>query len=87
MVHQPSACDFPVNFRGNGYEYSGIAKKISKSGLFIEITKDIEVNSNIDLEFTQPRTTIPIRVGGNVTQKNIVGEDVFGIEVTFNLAE
>ena len=85
MTHH-SMCDFPVCFRDNGYEYSGIAKRITKIGLLIETNKDIEINSTIDLEFIQPRTTIPIHIGANVIQKNRVTEDTFGIEVIFNLS-
>lgn len=87
MIYQNSTCDFPVCFKDNGYEYSGIAKRISKNGLFIETNRDVEMNSTIDLEFIQPRTTIPIKIGANVIHKDNVTADTFGIEVKFNLVE
>ena len=81
------ACNIPINYATQDRIYSDSITDISKSGLFIETRRPLEVGEEIILSFNMHGYDRPFKIKGNIARSNRQGIGVEFKEVKPYIAE
>jgi uncharacterized protein (TIGR02266 family) len=64
-----------VRLSGNGSDIWGWARNLSRGGMFVETENALEPNSEFELEFTVPNTSIVVQPTARVVWRRLPGDD------------
>lgn len=84
-----SEIEMDVSYKSENGNFKGFCRNICKGGIFIESADLLPKDTNVELEFTLPHTTIPMSVNGIVAwvkekPESTTNNTATGMGVRFN---